>query len=87
VCILLGTFRANNLLILLNMLHVLALAITVYLLCVLIKVIFLSERGRAMLALPRFNNARFFNFLILRRNVIIVFFFVFFLFFLLLLLI
>ncbi len=68
----LGTNGANNLLILFNMAHMLALAISMYLLYMLIKVIFLSERGRAMLALPKFNNCRLFRFLLVWRNIIII---------------
>jgi len=70
--VLLRTNGANKLLILYNMAHALALAISMYLLYMLIKVIFLSERGRAMLALPKFNNCRFFRFLLVWRNIIII---------------
>jgi hypothetical protein len=80
--ILLGTDGANNLFVLFDMAHVLALAIAMYLLYVLVKVILLVERGRALFALPRLRNYRFLKFLLLWRNIIIVLIFVFFSFFL-----
>ncbi len=67
----LGTDRADNLFVLFNMAHILALAITVGILNMLVKVISLVERGRALLAIPRLNNPRFFRFLVLWRNILI----------------
>jgi len=70
--IFLGTDRTNNLLVLFNMAHVLALAITMGILYVLVKVISLVERGRALLANPRIpRNPRFLRFLVLNRNFLI----------------
>lgn len=56
---LLGADRANNLSILSDVLHVLVFAAAVYLFYVLVKLEFMLERARAMLADPRFLNGRF----------------------------
>ncbi len=70
--IFLGTDRADNLLVLLDVAHVLAFAITVYLLYMLIKVVSLIERGRALLTNPRIpRNPRFFRFLVLNWQILI----------------
>lgn len=73
--VLLSTDGANNLFVFLYMLHVLAFAFTVYLLYMLLKVVFFLERGRALSADPRFDNFRYFGFLLNWRNIIIVFLF------------
>ena len=54
--VLLGTNRANNLFVLLDMANPLALAFAMGSLYMLIKVVFLLERARAMWADPRFRN-------------------------------
>ena len=61
--VLLGTNMAHELSILLNVFKVLLLAITVYLLHMLVQVILLRERMRALWADMRFCNARFWCFL------------------------
>ncbi len=58
-----GADRTHNLFVLFDMAHILALAVTVYLLYMLVKVVLLRERARAMLADPRFLNGRFLLFL------------------------
>ena len=76
VSVLLSTDGANNLFVFLYMLHVLAFAVTVYLLYMLFKVVFFLERDRALSADPRFDNFRYLSFLLNWCNIIIVFLFV-----------
>ena len=54
----LGANWANNLLVLLDMSHVLTITVSVNLLCVLIEVVLLSERARALLTYPRLIEDR-----------------------------
>jgi hypothetical protein len=63
--ILLSANMTDNLAILLDVLHVFLFALTVYLLNMLIKIVFLRERARTLWADMRFRNERFWTFLTL----------------------